>query len=104
MATKAKTPGIPRKPETADVATLMGTWIPYPLPAVFKKNKKSAPMRNLTAACPINLAGLKGAPENKSKRIRPPSTDITTIGSKKCSPPPSVIFNTTYVQVRENRP
>lgn len=50
MAANATSPGIPRKPETADVAKLIGTCMPKLLPAVFKKNNKSAPINNLTTA------------------------------------------------------
>ncbi len=50
MAANATNPGIPRKPDTADVAKLIGTWIPKLLPAVFKKNNNSAPINNFTTA------------------------------------------------------
>ena len=86
MATNANKPGIPRKPDTADVAKLMGTWIPYRFPATFKKNKKSAPIKNLIAAWPTKRAGKNFAPENNNKSIRPPKIDITIIGSKKAIP------------------
>jgi hypothetical protein len=103
MATKAKSPGIPRKPDTADVAKLIGTWIPKLFPATFKKNKNNAPMTNLIAACPINLAGLNGAPENNNSSTSTAKTEITIIGSKKAIPL-QIILLTTYVQVIENRP
>ena len=77
---------MPRKPETADVAKLMGTWIPYRFPATFKKNKKSAPIKNLMAAWPTKRAGLNGDPENNNNSISPPKIDITIIGSKKAIP------------------
>lgn len=102
MAASATKPGIPRKPETADVAKLIGTWIPKLFPAVFKKNNSSAPINNLTTAWPIYLAGLKGAPENKRISMSPPSIEMIIIGSKKLSPFNS--FITTYVQVIKNRP
>lgn len=82
MATSANKPGIPRKPDTADVAKLIGTWIPYWFPPTFKKNKNNAPINNLITVCPINLSGLNGAPENSNNKIRPPNIAITTTGSK----------------------
>lgn len=86
MAASATNPGIPRNPDTADVAKLIGTWIPKLLPAVFKKNNNSAPINNLTTAWPINLAGLKGAPANKRINMSPPNIEMIRIGSKKAIP------------------
>jgi hypothetical protein len=86
IAANATNPGIPRKPETADVAKFIGTWIPKLFPAVFRKNNNIAPINNLTTAWPTNLAGLKGAPENKRISMSPPSTEMIIIGSKKAIP------------------
>ena len=79
-------PGIPKKPETADVAKLMGTWIPYRLPAAFKKNNNNAPITNFIAAWPRNRAGLNWAPVNNNIRMSSPRIEITKIGSKKAIP------------------
>ena len=92
MATKANKPGIPRKPETAEVAKLIGTWIPKLFPATFKKNKNNAPINNLMAAWPTNFTGLIGEPENNNRRMSPPKTEMTTIGSKKAIPFPDYFY------------
>ena len=86
MAANATNPGIPRKPDIAEVAKFIGTWIPKLFPAVLRKNNRIAPINNLTTAWPINLAGLKGAPENKRISTSPPSIEMITIGSKKAIP------------------
>jgi hypothetical protein len=77
MAAKATRPGIPRKPDTADVKILMGTWSPYRLPPTFKKNSSKAPINSFIIDWPKNLIGLNGAPENNSNKIRPPKIEIT---------------------------
>jgi hypothetical protein len=81
MATNANTPGIPNSPETAAVAMLIGTYIPKLVPKALRKNKKMAPIRIFTALWPTKRSGLVGAPIISSKKINPPSTDMTTIGS-----------------------
>jgi len=50
MAASATNPGMPRKPDTADVAKLIGTWIPKLFPAVFRKNNNNAPINIFTTA------------------------------------------------------
>lgn len=92
MATSAIIPGIPRKPETVDVAKFIGTCIPNRLPATFKKNKNNAPITNLIAAWPIKRAGLKGAPENNNITMSPPKMEIMIIGSKKAIPLPDYFY------------
>ena len=49
IATKAIKPGIPRNPETVDIAKLMGTSISKRLPALcYRRSKNNAPINNLT--------------------------------------------------------
>ena len=87
MATSATNPGIPKRPETADVAKLIGTWIPYRFPATLRKNKNNAPINTFITVWPAKRTGLIGAPENNKISISTPKIEITIIGSKKATPP-----------------
>ena len=81
IATSANKPGIPNKPDTAEVIKLIGTCMSNWFPSVFRKNNNRAPINNLTNVVPINRRGFIGAPLLRSKSIRTPRIVTIKIGS-----------------------
>lgn len=89
MSTRDATPATPRKPDINEVKILIGTWIPNDAPNIFKKNKNSAPIANLTAPLAIHLTGLNDAPANKVISTNTITVDMMAV-CDKTSPPLSL--------------
>lgn len=70
MTASPTIPGIPSIPETAVVATLIGTCNPYLPPNWFKKKRIMAPIINFTNNCPIQRIGLLIEAVNKIRIIK----------------------------------
>ncbi len=85
ISTRATNPGIPSRPDTADVTRLMGTCKSKEVPNAFKKKRNKAPISTFTKTCPTKRIGLSGAPIRSTSTINPPSIDITTVGSNQTS-------------------
>jgi len=81
IATSANIPGIPKKPDTADVIKLIGIWMPNWFPSILRKNRKKAPITSFAAPWLIKRKGFKGEPLKKSSKMRIPKIATITIGS-----------------------
>jgi len=79
----ATIPGMPRKPETIVVITLIGICRLTAVPKVFSKNKKSAPTTSFIQTRPINRIGLNETPNNNKNKIIPTIIEIMTTEFKQ---------------------
>ena len=86
ITTNATIPGIPKKPETAEVAKLIGTCKSKVEPKAFKKNNNSAPIIIFTNPCPIKRTGFIGAPTKSKSNMIPPIIAIIIFGSISNTP------------------